>query len=318
MGSPRAAAAAAARKGADRKRRRWLTPDDRAAYLFLLPWFAGLVFFLLIPLLWAIYISLTNEEQYVYGEFVGFDNYARALFQEEDFWKSVGITAKWLVFITPLFMVGGLLLSLLLNQRLRDMNFFRTILYIPAVLSGVAVTVLWFTLLNPDGAVNQMLKGVGVAEPPNWFQDPTWAMPALALMGLWGVGGSAIIFLAGLQNIPPHLYEAAAIDGAGPWAKFRHVTLPMLSSTIFFILINLIVDALLIFGPAFVIAQGSRHAGPADSLLFFMYLIWRTAFVDQEIGYAAALAWFLTLGGFLVVWITLRLEKRFVFYESGA
>ena len=275
------------------------------------------MFFLLIPLVWAVYISLTNEEQYVYGEFIGGANYTRAV-GDANFWQAVTVTAKWLVFTTPLFMVAGLFLSLLLYQRLRGMNLFRTILYIPAVLSGVAVAVLWFTLLNPDGAINQVLKGVGIPEPPNWFQDPTWAMPALALMALWGVGGRAIIFLAGLQNIPPHLYEAAALDGAGAIGKFRHVTLPMLSSTIFFILINLIVDALLIFGPAFVISQGGRTAGPADSLLFYFFLIWRTAFVDQEIGYSAALAWILTIAGFLVVWLTLRLEKRFLFYESAA
>jgi multiple sugar transport system permease protein len=298
------------------RRRRLLTGEERAAYLFILPWLVGLFGLVLLPLLWATYISLTNESQYEYGVFIGLENYARA-FGDEDFWKSVGVTGRWLIITTPLFLIAGLFLSLLLNQRYPGMNLFRTILYIPAVLSGVAVAVLWATLLNPDGAVNQLLRSVGVADPPFWLQDPAWAMPAVAIMGLWGIGGGAVIFLAGLQNIPPHLYEAAAIDGAGPVAKFRHVTLPMLSPTIFFVLINAIVDALLIFGPAFVVSSGSRHAGPDDSLLYYFYLIWRTGFRDGEIGYAAALAWILTIVGFVIVWLTLRLEKRFVFYEAG-
>jgi multiple sugar transport system permease protein len=276
----------------------------------------GLLVLVVIPLLWAAYISTTNESLYEYGSFIGLDNYARAL-SDESFWRALMVTGRWLLLTTPLFLLSGLALSLLLNQRYRGMNFFRTILYIPAVLSAVAVTVLWFTLLNPDGAVNQLLKAIGVENPPFWFDDPTWAMPALALMGLWGVGGSAIIFLAGLQNIPPHLYVAAAIDGAGPWAKFRHVTLPMLSSTVFFIFINMIVDALLIFGPAFVISQGGTRAGPDDSLLFYLYLLWRTAFRDGELGYGVALAWFLTVFGTLIVWVAFRLERRFVYYETG-
>jgi multiple sugar transport system permease protein len=310
--APRATSAAPAR------RRRFAPPtaEERAAYLFLSPWLIGLLVLVLVPLAWAVYISMTDETLVKFGEFVGADNYVRAL-GDEDFWKSIGVTFRWLVITTPLFLIAGLALSLLLNQRLPGMNVFRTILYIPAVLSGVAVAILWFTLLNPDGAINQLLKSFGVAEPPFWFQDPTWAMPALAIMGLWGVGGGAVIFLAGLQNIPPHLYEAAAIDGAGPWAKFRHVTLPMLSPTIFFIVLNLIVDALLILGPAFVVSQGARTAGPADSLLFYFYLIWRTAFRDGEMGYGAALAWLLTILGFVIVWVTLRFEKRFVFYEAG-
>jgi ABC-type sugar transport system permease subunit len=294
-----------------------LRRDERAAYIFLSPWLIGLALLVVLPLVWAAYISATDESLYTYGAFIGLDNFARAL-GDEDFWKAIGVTARWLLMTTPLFLVGGLLLALLLNQRYRGMNLFRTILYIPAVLSVVAVSILWFGLLNKDGAVNMLLRAVGVQDPPIWWDDPTWAMPALALMGLWGIGGNAIIFLAGLQNIPPHLYEAAAIDGAGPLAKFRHVTLPMLSSTVFFIFINLLIDALLIFGPAFVISQGSRHAGPGDSLLFYLYLIWRTAFRDGELGYGVALAWFLTVGGFIVVWLAFRLERRFVFYEAGA
>jgi multiple sugar transport system permease protein len=216
-----------------------------------------------------------------------------------------------------LLLVVGLGVALLLNQRLPGMNGFRTLLYVPAVLSGVAVAVLWFMLLNGEsGAVNQVLRALGWTDPPFWFDDADWAMPALAIMSLWGVGGGAVIFLAGLQNIPPHLYEAASIDGAGPLAKFRHITLPMLSPTLFFVLVNLVVDGLLVFGPIFVISGGAYSGGPDDSLLFYMLYLYRKGFLEGQLGYAAALAWILTVVGVLLVWLTLRIERRFVFYES--
>jgi multiple sugar transport system permease protein len=293
--------------------------EERAAFAFLLPWLAGLVLLLAIPLAWSVFISLTDDSLFelVTGNFVGTANYERILFDDRLFRQSVGVTFRWVLLSTPLFMVAGLALALLLNQKLPLMNLFRTVLYIPAVLSGVAVALLWAVLLNSElGAVNQVLRGVGVENPPRWFEDPSWAMPGIALMGLWGVGGGAIIYLAGLQNIPPHLYEAAEIDGAGPVAKFRHVTLPMLSPTMFFVLVNAVVDALLVFGPIYVLSSGGATGGPANSLLFYMYYLYRKGFVDGELGYAAALSWILTLVGILIVWAVFRLEKRFVFYEA--
>jgi len=292
--------------------------EERAAYLFLVPWFVGLALLLVVPITYAIYISMTNESLFEVGEFVGLDNYSR-LFDDRLFLRSLEVTVRWIVLSTPVFMIASLAISLLLNQRLRGMNAFRTILYIPAVLSGVAVTVLWFVLLSGEsGAVNQVLRSLGWSDPPFWFDDADWAMPAVVLMGLWGVGGGAVIFLAGLQNIPPHLYEAAGIDGAGPIAKFRHVTLPLLSPTLFFVLINLVVDGLLIFGPIFVISGGGYKGGPDDSLLFYMLYLYRKGFLEGQLGYAAALAWILTIVGTLLVWLTFRLEKRFVFYETEA
>lgn len=302
----------AAPKGQERRQ------EERAAYLFLMPWFIGLGLLIVIPIAYAVYISLTDESLFKVGTFVGFDNYV-GLFDDKLFLRSLTVTVRWIVLSTPVFMVASLAISLLLNQRLPGMNLFRTLLYIPAVLSGVAVTVLWFVLLNGEsGAVNQLLRSLGWADPPFWFDDADWAMPAVVLMGLWGVGGSAVIFLAGLQNIPPHLYEAAAIDGAGPVAKFRHVTLPLLSPTLFFVLINLVVDGLLLFGPIFVISGGAYKGGPDDSLLFYMLYLYRKGFLEGQLGYAAAMAWILTLVGVGLVWLTFRLEKRFVYYETDA
>ncbi len=290
--------------------------EERVAYLFLLPWFVGLVAFLLIPLIWAVWVSMTDERLLIAGQFVGVQNYVEIFTGDEYFYQSLLVTLRWVVFTTPLFLITGLFLSLLLNQRLPGMNLFRTILYIPAVLPGVAVGILWLNLLNPDlGAVNYFLYEMGFESPPYWFQDPSWAMPGLALVGLWGVGGMAVIYLAGLQNVPPQLYEAAAIDGAGPIAKFRHITLPMLSPTIFFLLITGVIEAFQMFGLAFVLTGGAS-GGPANSLLFYLLYMYRKGFTEGFLGYAAALSWILTVIGLVTVWILFRLEKRYVFYET--
>jgi multiple sugar transport system permease protein len=293
--------------------------EERVAYLFLTPWFAGVLFFLAIPLVYSLYISMTDRRLISRGRehFIGLDNYVYMFTQDGFFYHSLYITMKWIVLSTPLFLVAGLLISLLLNQKYFGMNVFRTILYIPAVVSGVAVAVLWLQLLNPElGVVNYILSRLGVDNPPYWLEDPQWAMPAVLLMGLWGVGGYAIIYLAGLQNIPPHLYEAATIDGAGAWAKFRHVTLPLLSPTIFFLVLNAVIDALLIFGPLFVLVGGGGSGGPENSLLFYMLYLYRVAFSQGFMGYGTALAMILTIIGVIMVFIMMKAERRFVFYES--
>ena len=291
--------------------------EERAAYLFLIPWVIGLVCFLIIPLVWSIWVSLTNERLLIPGKYIGLDNYVQMFTRDPLFYQAIYVTVKWVLLTTPLYLVAGLTLSLLLNQRLRGMNTFRTVLYIPAVLSGVAVAILWLNLFNPDlGAINYFLYKLGVENAPYWLQSPTWAMPAMMIIGLWGIGGSAVIYLAGLQNIPPHLYEAASLDGAGVWTKFRFITLPMLSPTIFFLLITGVIGAFQQFGIPFVLSGGSSLGGPANSLLFYMLYLYNNGFVRGLMGYAAALAWVLTLIGVAAIYILFRLERHFVFYEQ--
>ncbi len=291
--------------------------EEQAAYLFLSPWLVGLVVFLVAPLAWSVYISMSDEQLLRPGQFVGLDNYQQIFTNDPSFYQSLAVTVRWILLTTPLFLAAGLGLAILLNQKLPGMRLFRTILYIPAVLSGVATTILWAVLLNGDiGAVNTILRQLGWADPPQWFQQEAWALPAVALMGLWSVGGGAVIFLAGLQNIPPHLYEAAEIDGAGAYQRFRRITLPMLSPTLFFLLITAVIEALLIIGPLIVIAGRAGGGGPADSLLFYMLYLYRVGFVQGQLGYAAALAWILTIIGVVLVTLTFRLERRFVFYDT--
>lgn len=316
-GTPATPMAALADRPSGRHHRAGSRGEERAAYLFLSPWIIGVLFFLVIPLGWAIWLGFTDEQLLRSGNFIGLDNYVRAFTRDESFYKALSVTLTWIIIAVPLFLISGLLVALLLNQKMPGMSFFRTILYIPAVLSGVAIAVLWFTLLNGDlGAVNQLLRSIGLENPPDWFRDPDFALWGVAIMSIWGLGTNAIIYLAGLQNIPPDLYEAASMDGAGPWAKFFNITLPLLSPTMFFLLIGELTAALVIIGPIIVISGAGGGAGPADSLLFYMLLLYRRGFVQGEMGYAAALAWILTVIGLLLVWLTFKLEKRFVFYQS--
>ncbi|HEX4942571.1 MAG TPA: sugar ABC transporter permease, partial [Actinomycetota bacterium] len=218
--------------------------EQRAAYLFLLPWLIGVAAFWVIPLVASALLSMSEWNIITDPEWLGLQNYKEMLFEDRSFLISMGVTLKFMAISVPLYLVCGLLLSLLLNLKIRGINLFRTILFLPSVLSGVAVAVLWVALLNPDvGAVNTLLRAIGLDDPPRWLQSPTWAVPSVALVGLWGIGGGAIIYLAGLQNISAQLYEAALLDGAGPLQRFRYVTLPMITPTLLFVLLTGLIDA---------------------------------------------------------------------------
>jgi multiple sugar transport system permease protein len=301
--------------GARKKLGRMARQEERAAYLFLLPWLIGMVVFLIGPIIVSILISLTNWNIISEAEWVGLANYHEMLFDDRNFWQSIRVTLYYMVLSVPLYLVAGLALSLLLNMRLKGMYAFRTILYLPSVLSGVAVAVLWISLLNPDfGAVNWILRGIGIDSPPRWLSSPTWAVPSLVLVGLWGVGGGAIIYLAGLQNIPPQLYEAATIDGAGAWRRFIHITLPMLTPTLFFVLITSLIGAFQVFDTAFILGQGSR-GGTSGALRFYLLNLWIEGFRNGRMGYASALAWVLVLLAAIVIIVMFRTSARWVYYE---
>jgi multiple sugar transport system permease protein len=299
-------------------RRRRLTPmarqEEREGWLFASPWLIGTAIFLVGPVIASFAISLTDWNLITSPRVVGLDNYAEML-DSRAFWQSVRVTLAYVVIGLPVFQIAGLALALLLNLRLRGMYLFRTILFLPSVLSGVAVAVLWLQLLNPDdGIVNELLRAVGVSDPPAWLSSPTWAVPAVVLMGLWGVGGGAIIYLAGLQNIPPHLYEAARIDGAGTWRSFRHVTLPMLTPTLLFTLLIGIIGAFQVFDIAYVL--GGSRGGTRGSLLFYLLNLWNEGFRSGRFGYASALAWVLVVFAAVVIVAILRTSDRWVHDES--
>lgn len=288
--------------------------EQRAAYLFLSPWLIGLAAFWLIPIVGSFLLSLSEYQIITPPEWVGLDNY-REMVDDRTFWLSIRVTLKYLLLSVPLYIFCGLLLSLLLNLKIRGINLFRTILFLPSVLSGVAVAVLWVALLNPDvGAVNEVLRGLGVDDPPRWLDSPDWAVPSVVLVGLWGIGGGAIIYLAGLQNISAQLYEAALLDGAGPWQRFRYVTLPMLTPTLLFVLLTALIEAFQVFDLAFTLSRGTV-GGTGDSLLFYLINLWNEAFVKREYGYGSALAWVLVLAAAAVILAIFRTSSRWVYYE---
>jgi multiple sugar transport system permease protein len=288
--------------------------EQRAAYLFLSPWLIGLALFWVIPIVASALLSLSEYNIITDPHWVGLDNY-RDMLDDRTFWVSIKVTAKYLLLSVPLYLICGLLLSLLLNLKIRGINLFRTILFLPSVLSGVAVAVLWVALLNPDvGAVNQFLRTVGIDDPPRWLDSPTWAVPSVVLVGLWGIGGGAIIYLSGLQNISAQLYEAALLDGAGPFQRFKYVTLPMLTPTLLFVLLTSLIDAFQVFDIAYVLSRGGQ-GGLGDSLQFYLINLWNEAFVNGRYGYASALAWVMVLAAAAIILVILRTSGRWVYYE---
>jgi multiple sugar transport system permease protein len=241
------------------------------------------------------------------------DNYVELFTADPLFWTSLRVTLTYVVFAVPLQIVFGVALALLLNMQLRGMHLFRTLFYIPAVLSGVAIALMFMWVLQPDyGAVNAALSLVGI-EGPGWFWDPNWALPSIVLMSLWRAGATgAVIYLAGLQNISPHLYEAARVDGAGAWHRFWRITLPLLTPTIFFQLVVGLIDAFRVFAEVYVITQG----GPLQATFFYMLYLFQVGFQDFHMGYASALAWVLILITTLVGVITFKTSDRWVYYEA--
>jgi len=282
-------------------------------YLFALPWLAGFLLFIAGPMLTSLYLSLTDYSLFGFPRWVGGGNYARLLSgQDELFYLSLWNTFVYVIFSVPLGMVLALGLALLLNQPLPLVRLWRTLYYLPAVTAGVAVLLLWQWLFMPStGLINQALGAVGLPEP-GWLGDEHWSKPAIILIALWGAGGGMVIYLAGLQAIPRHLYEAASIDGAGRWARFRHVTLPMLSPTIFFNLIISVIATFQVFQPAYVLTGG----GPVNSTLFYVLYLYNQAFQFGRQGYASALAWILLLIVLVLTLINFRLSGRWVYYEG--
>ncbi|MCC7358541.1 MAG: sugar ABC transporter permease [Anaerolineales bacterium] len=293
------------------------TQEAIAGYLFLAPWIIGLIIFTIAPIVASFVLSFTHWDIVNPPEWASLYNYNRIFTVDKDFRQALQVTLTYALFTIPLGIAAGLGLSLLLNQRLRGMNIFRTLFYLPAILPAVAVTLLWVWMFNSDfGLINWFLGMFGV-EGPHWFQSPRWVLPALTIMSLWGVGGGAVIYLAGLQNISPHLYEAAEIDGAGGWHKFLNITLPLLSPTIFFQLIMSLIGTLQSFVTTFVAFGGlAAPGGPQKSALFYMLYLYIKAFREFKMGYASALAWILSVLILLLTLVVFGTSKRWVYYEA--
>lgn len=309
-----------ASKISQQKKTKWPKKKKKDAIwglLFVSPFIIGFAVFMLGPMLFSFYGSFTNYNLTSKMDFIELNNFIRMFTQDELFLTSLYNTVYYVVFNVPLTAIGSVLLAVLLNRRIRGISVFRTIFYLPAILSGVAVYVLWMQLLSPSsGLVNSMLALVGI-NGPAWLFDPNWTKPALILMRLWSVGGSMLLYLATLQNVPQQLYESAEIDGANAFQRFRNITLPMITPIIFYDIVTSTIGAFQIFQEAYVMTE-SGTAGPANSLLFYNFHMWNKAFVAYDMGYAMAMSMVLFVIVLILTFINLKLAPRWVHYGGGA
>lgn len=276
-----------------------------------LPAIIGLAVFLIGPMIASLLLSTTNWTIGVPPSFVGAENYQTLVNSDPLFWKSLWVTLYYTLLVVPGTLIVAFAIAILLNQKVRGLAAFRTIYYLPTLVPLVASALLWNWLFNPDfGLFNEILKGVG-AEPSEWTFSESTVIPSLAMMGVWTFGNVMVIFLAGLQGVPVHLYEAIALDGGNAWHKFIHVTLPMMSPIIFFNLVTGIVAAVQSFHQAYLMTYG----GPNNASTFIVYYLYETAFTKSLMGYASALAWIVFLICAIVTLAMFRWARQWVHYS---
>jgi multiple sugar transport system permease protein len=302
-----------ARRKAREQRVRPSRGENRAGYLFIAPWLVGLTVFALGPVLLALGAGFTDWSVLSEPHYVGVGNYVRILGQDHDFRQSLRVTLLYAAGSIPIQLAGGLVCALLLNVRgLRFTGVLRTVLYLPYLLTGVAISIVWRWMYASNGLVNHLLGWVGVSGP-DWLMSETWALPGIVLMNFTWLGGNMIIFLAALQGVPSSLYDAAHVDGAGAFRRFWHVTLPMISPAVLFNLIMGTIGSFQVFAVPWIITGG----GPNDATLFYVLNLYRRAFQYNDMGYACALAVILFGVIFAVSVIELRGSRRWVYYEGA-
>lgn len=290
--------------------------EEIAGYLYISPWIIGFIFFGAFPIVASLLLSFSKWDIYKPPTWVGFENFAR-LIKDPLFYKSMEVTLTYSALSIPLSLILGLGLSLLLNLKIKGIDFFRTLFYIPSVITGVAVAMLWKWILNDGyGLINYSLSLIGI-EGPQWLEDPKWIIPSFVIISLWGVGGSAILFLGGLQNIPETFYEAATMDGASVFQKFWKITLPLLTPTLFFLLLMGIIASFQVFTIAYVI-NGKVAGGPENSGLFYMLYLYQKAFKSYDMGYACAMAWVGGIISFVLSFVVYRTQQKWVYYEADS
>lgn len=295
--------------------------EIRWGFFFLLPWLIGFFGMQLIPIIMTIFLSFTDYKgtsEFAPGNFnfVGLDNYAR-VFSDIDAIPSMIVTLKFALIGIPLGLIIPLYFAVLVNSRyLIGANLFRTLFFLPTVIPVVAGTIIYRGTLNANsGWVNLLLKWLGIADPPRWFSDPFWAIPALNLLGIWGVGNAMLILLASLQGVPTELYEAATVDGANAVTKFFKITIPMISPVIFYNVTLGIISSFQYFVPAMLI--GGLHGDPQKSLLFFPLHFYRQGFSFSDMGYASVLALILFVASMIATAVMFFFAQRNVYYAGG-
>jgi multiple sugar transport system permease protein len=291
-----------------------VTRKTAGFWVFVSPWLIGFVTLTLGPMAYAAYIGFTKWTLISPPRWVGFGNYSAAL-HDPLLAQAFKVTLVYAVISVPLQVVLCFLVAVLMNTKARGIRLFRTIWYLPSLVTGVPQIVLFLFVFNPEyGLANDFLGKFGI-QGPGWFTDPGWAVPTVALMGLWTIGGNTmLIYLAGLQDVPRYLYEAVSIDGGGPIRQFWSVTVPQMSPVVFFNLITGIIAAMQTFTQGYVVTQSGE--GPSNSLLFYVYYLYENAFINFNMGYASALAWILFIVIMILTVIVFRSSAAWVFYET--
>jgi multiple sugar transport system permease protein len=285
------------------------------------PWLIGFAVFTAYPMMASLYFSFTSYDLLRSPEWVGLDNYRFMFTEDPFFWQSVRNTLWIIVLAIPIRIAFAMFTAYMLTKPKRGWRTYRTIFFLPTMVPAVAASLAFVYIFNPaTGPINQLLMSVGVSDPPLWFRSPEWSKPALLLLALWGVGDAMIIFLAGMLDVPRQLYEAADIEGASGWQKFRHVTFPMITPVIFFSLVIGVIDGFQYFTQAYV-ASNQLSAGsigyPENSLLFYSVNLYRVGFQNFKMGYASALAWVLLIVILACTLVIQKSSKRWVHYQGG-
>ena len=292
--------------------------ENLPGYVFLSPWLLGLLAITAVPMLLSLYLSFTDYDVLTpLGEanWVGWDNYRQMFTADPTYWHAVQVTLTFALVAVPLKLAAALGVALLLNRAMRGIGAFRGLFYLPSLLGGsVALAIVWVSMFNRDGAFNSFLSLFGIEGAP-WVNDPRWALETLMLLAIWQFGAPMVIFLAGLKQVPTELYEAASVDGAGPWRQFRNVTLPMLSPVIFFNLVLETINGFQGFTSAFVLSNGT--GGPVDSTLMYTLNLYIKGFVELDMGYASAMAWVFLLAIGLITMVLFRTGRFWVHYSDG-
>ncbi len=297
---------AVARRGSLARREAW---EGR---LYILPWLLGFIIFTVGPMLASIYFSFTDYSVLSGAQWIGFENFSRLVTEDRLFGLSLYNTLYFVILSVPLNLASSFLVALLLNTQIRGINLYRTLYYLPVITPAVASALTWNLLFSGDlGLINAVLRSMGLPTF-NWLFDPQITKLVFVFMGLWGIGGNIIIFLAGLKNVPLSLYEAASIDGATAFHRFRHITIPLMTPLIFFNLILGIIGTFQVFTGAYIITAG----GPANSTLFYVLYLYNNAFKFFKMGYASALAWILFIIILVFTIFQLRMAKHWVYYEA--
>lgn len=287
--------------------------NNLAGYLFISPWLIGFLLLSLWPILQSLYLSFTNYSLLDAPQWVGLDNYKHIFTNDAVFRKSLTVTFIFVFISVPLKLSFSLLIAIMLNRKIRGINFYRTAFYFPSLIgASIAVSVLWRNMFGLEGYINQMLSLIGI-QGPAWISNPSTALGTLILLNTWQFGSTMIIFLAGLKQIPQELYESAGVDGAGVFRKFFSITLPLISPVMFFNLILGIIGSFQMFTSAFIITKG----GPANATYTYSLFLYEKAFSNFQMGYASALAWILLVIIGIFTAINFVVSKRWVFYDEG-